>query len=345
VCTITETDTDGGIVTISPASPITVEAAASTEVTITNTYPPKGSLTLQKAIVDPAPDDGAGDAPSFPFSVTCTPETGAPVTLTGSLDRDGTPVTLFPLPVPSTCVITETDTDGGIASFGPSDAVEVTGTDAVLVTITNTYTSMTITKSVSGTPTDNGNGTFTTIYDVVASNTGTAATTYTLTDALQYSPSLTVTSASVASVTPDVTASSTWNGTTDTAIVTDQAIAAGGVHAFKVVVTARPGSTFNGATSDCTLQSGETGTGSLNRATLTFAGETTAVTACGDLPPIVLPPVPPTTAPPATLVPPTTTSTLPKTGGNATGPVLAGVVALLTGAFLVLVAMRRRRHI
>jgi hypothetical protein len=64
VCTVTETDTDGGIVTIAPASPITVIGAAATEVTITNAYPATPPpVVLPPVPVTTSPPPSSTDAP------------------------------------------------------------------------------------------------------------------------------------------------------------------------------------------------------------------------------------------------------------------------------------------
>ncbi len=251
------------------------------------------SITLRKAIVDPAPQDTAGDAATFPVTVSCvSPAGGAPMVRTVELNRDGTVVTVEGIEVGSTCTITETDTDGGTATISPSGIVVATASP-VAVTVTNTYTAMTITKTVQG-AVNNPDGTVTVTYRVTATNTGAVPGTYSLVDALAYSPQLAVVSATVVSATTGVTANSGWNGATSTTIVHDQTIAGGAAHVFVVTVVGRPSTTFTGDTADCTLTAGETGTGALNTAALTFAGTTTTAAACvppGDITVMSEPPV------------------------------------------------------
>lgn len=301
------------------------------------------TLTLRKVIVDPAPDDDDGDAATFPVSVSCVaPAGGAPTRHDVALPRDGTDVDISAIPVGSVCTIAETDTDGGVATFSPSDTVTVDDPAAAEVTITNTYTAMTITKTVAGAPVDNGDGTATVAYDIVATNTGAVATTYSLHDQLQYGAGLTVVSAGVVSSTAGVTANPGWNGSTDTVVVAGQGIAAGAGHTFRVTVVARPGTAYGGTSADCTLQAGETGTGALNAASLTFAGSSSTAQACAELPTNVIAEVPPSsTLPTPPTVPPD--DTLPVTGANGQAPTQLAAVAVLAGGLLLLAVRRRRR--
>ncbi|CAN5542591.1 hypothetical protein BH10ACT1_BH10ACT1_17990 [soil metagenome] len=143
-CTVTETGTDGGTATYSPATPVIVPdgAGAAVTVEITNTFPAAdtGSITVHKELIDPTPGDSSGDATTFPVTITCTGPAGAPdVTNQVILDRAGTPVTTDGLFVGSTCTLDETDTDGGTAVFIPASAIEITGGTAVAVTLVNTF--------------------------------------------------------------------------------------------------------------------------------------------------------------------------------------------------------------
>ena len=120
-CTVTEPDnagaTDPGVV--DPAGGFTVgnDAAAPTEVTVTNDFR-VGGLNVVKTLAGPgAPDFSDGP---FTFDVQCTYE-GATV-YTGSLSVEGdgtggplTSATITGIPVKSVCIVTETN-DGGADS-------------------------------------------------------------------------------------------------------------------------------------------------------------------------------------------------------------------------------------
>ncbi|MFN8018737.1 MAG: SdrD B-like domain-containing protein [Acidimicrobiales bacterium] len=144
---------------------------------------------------------------------------------------------------------------------------------------------VTITKDLVGDPVPNGDGTYTVSYDVKVTNEGTQAATYDLDDQLHFGAGATVTGASVTSGPAGVTLDPTWDGATHTRIATGVDIPLGGVHTYRVEATAKVDPTAGStATSDCTQDQGEDGTGFLNGATLTFGGTTTDVDACAPFP-------------------------------------------------------------
>ncbi|KRC42028.1 hypothetical protein ASE15_18765, partial [Oerskovia sp. Root22] len=60
-----------------------------------------------------------------------------------------------------------------------------------------TVASITVDKTISSGPTPNGDGTWTITYDLVATNTGSAAGDYDLSDRLHYGEGIEITSAAV----------------------------------------------------------------------------------------------------------------------------------------------------
>lgn len=125
-------------------------------------------------------------------------------------------------------------------------------------------------KTVTSTSIDGGSGDWTIVYEIVVTNPSSDyLTSYDLADELQFGDGITVVDAQVASV--DETVSATWNGLSDTTVVTDIALPASAVHTYTVTVVATPPAVIddaNAADMDCRLDSGESGTGFRNIATL-----------------------------------------------------------------------------
>jgi hypothetical protein len=141
-----------------------------------------------------------------------------------------------------------------------------------------------MTKALVGT-TENGDGTVTATYDIVVTNVGGAAGTYDLADQLRYGAGVTILSSGVANTTPGgITTNPAWNGTSQTAIVSGQAIAADATHVFRVTARVRPDVDLDPVATDCRVGGGEAGSGLLNGATLTSDGVVTEDDACAELP-------------------------------------------------------------
>lgn len=147
---------------------------------------------------------------------------------------------------------------------------------------------VTQTKEVVGVPSqDAATGDWLINYRITETATGDGATSYTLNDALSYGAGITVKSA-VAKADPASGApapSLTWNGTSDTTVVTDAAIFGGDTHSYVVAVRAKvpAGTATTPAAANCELKAGETGTGFLNTATVSQRGaEDETDTACGE---------------------------------------------------------------
>ncbi|GAA1845524.1 DUF5979 domain-containing protein [Microbacterium koreense] len=98
---------------------------------------PTGSLTLTKTIDDP---DGLNQAETFPVDVQCVdPASGAQLTRTAEIHRDGSPTEVTDLPAGWECTVTETDTDGAEVTYSPPGPIDVIEDSAVAVAVTNTY--------------------------------------------------------------------------------------------------------------------------------------------------------------------------------------------------------------
>jgi uncharacterized repeat protein (TIGR01451 family) len=167
--------------------------------------------------------------------------------------------------------------DGGYAN----DAELLSGTGTTVVGTASACADITvaplpeITKSVVSTSVD-GDGDWTVVYQIDVRNPdGTFGTFYDLDDELDFGAGASVVSATLAApaaVTPDPA----WDGVGTTEIVQDVALAAGQTHSYQVTVVADPGTLdTESADADCRVDTGETGTGFRNVATVT-AGVSTA---------------------------------------------------------------------
>ncbi len=139
-------------------------------------------------------------------------------------------------------------------------------------------------KTLVGAPTANGDGTWTIDYEIVATNVGPVPGAYDLDDELTYGQNVSVISAAVENSDPgDIDANPDWDGVNDIGVVRGQAIAVSGAHTYDVTVEASAAPSLTTVASDCELGSGETGTGFLNTATLTYEGSTSTDDACGEI--------------------------------------------------------------
>jgi LPXTG-motif cell wall-anchored protein len=294
------------------------------------------SIVLTKVVVDPDTSDTAGDATSFPVTVTCTvPENPTPTVINTTVAADGTPTVLSDLPVGATCVIVETDTDGGVVSYSVDAGTVTTIGEPVDVTITNTFPGTSVTKQVVGAPVKNADGSYTITYDVTVSNTSSVTAVYTVEDELRYGNGLVVKDATVADWPDGVDVSDSWNGISDLVIADDVDLAVDGVHVYRVVVTATVPSTVTSSARDCQVTGSETGTGFLNTATVsTDLGEASA-SDCASAPEEPAAPV---------VAKPSGTGSLPNTGANVTVGILALLGLLIAGSLAVFISRKRNAN-
>ncbi|KJK44000.1 hypothetical protein UK23_31115 [Lentzea aerocolonigenes] len=145
--------------------------------------------------------------------------------------------------------------------------------------------SLTITHVVgTGTPKPNGDGTYTIDYDVVVTNTGGGRGQYSLTEGFDFGAGLTSTAAEV---TGPATPSASWNGTTDTTLISDLAIAPGGTHTWHITAKVTPAPDVTPAALVC-APDGTTAGGLLAIADLLVGKTETTAHACAGLPLITI---------------------------------------------------------
>ncbi|MFV0309682.1 MAG: DUF5979 domain-containing protein [Desertimonas sp.] len=244
---------------------------------------PPGSLTLVKAVLDAVDIDGLGDLAEFPVTVTCVDPRGTESTHDITVAADGTPTTITDIAAGSTCSAVETDTDGGVVTVDPTDAVTIESppTAGPVITLTNAYPGVVLTKSIiDPQPVVADDGTVTVTYELVVTNPTTLDTTYDLVDELRFGSDITIESATVTNTAGDVTVATDWDGQGATTIATAVAIAAGGEHRYEVVVSATVALSITTEAADCNLGEGETGTGLLNTAEVAYEGQTQEAEDC-----------------------------------------------------------------
>ena len=290
----------------------------------------------------------AGSTVRVPVTVTNT--SGAPAILAAWIDFDGSgtfdprelqTVTVPPGPGPQVVevswVVTTSVTAPTIARFrlfpegvdpatilptGPSPAGEV---EDHLVLPIPPITEMT--KTLVGTKA-NDDGTSTVTYDITVAQSSNDGT-YDLDDQLMYGDGVDIVEASVTNTSPgDIPVDGAWDGLTNTRVANDVAISAGASHVYRVSVqVAIRNEVVTTENGDCRLAATESGTGFLNRATLTAGDAQIQETACA-----------PIEAPPAAPIP---EGPLPTTGSSVSRAFFAGLALLISGAAIL--AVRRGR--
>jgi hypothetical protein len=168
-----------------------------------------------------------------------------------------------------------------------------------------------IAKTVSSGPTTNADGSWTISYGITATNNGGAPGPYDLSDTLNFGSGVSVRSATVTSSPAGATLTSpAWNGSSNSAIVTARDLAAGASELFTITVVADAPDAVSVTAADCTLDSGEAGTGLRNIASAVQNGMATMqAAAC---------------APVANMIDAVDDDFGTITGGGTTGSVLSG---------------------
>lgn len=139
----------------------------------------------------------------------------------------------------------------------------------------------TVGKSVIG-RTQNADGSWTVDYRITVTNPAAAggpAARYDLADSPQFGAGIAITSASITQAPAGVDASG-WGTPAFGAIVSGRSLAAGVTETYDVRLTATVSAQATPADRDCTVGEGESGTGFLNTATLTAAGQTRDTESC-----------------------------------------------------------------
>jgi hypothetical protein len=135
-----------------------------------------------------------------------------------------------------------------------------------------------VTKGVTATV-PNRDGTYTITYEITVTNDGAGAARYDLADSLEYGTGVELIRADV--VAPSAAGPSTgWDGTNDALVAGNVPIDGNSSHAYTVTVVAAPPHDPAPGALDCSLDSGESGTGTRNTAKVTSNGVVKSATAC-----------------------------------------------------------------
>ena len=166
------------------------------------------------------------------------------------------------------------------ATLTPTTGTPITDTACVTVvppTVTHD-------KVVTGLTQDPATGRWTVVYDVSVTATGAGVARYDLSDAFAFGTGVTVVSSSVVAGAGTPAPIAGWTGIAPNTALADEAVlAAGSSHVYTVTAVAAVAAGVTGTdAADCALVAPETGTGFLNRASLTVGGSTTVETACAE---------------------------------------------------------------
>jgi hypothetical protein len=166
------------------------------------------------------------------------------------------------------------------ATLTPSTGSPITDTACVSV-VPPTVTHDKVVTALTQDPTT---GRWTVVYDVTVTATGSGVARYDLSDALAFGSGITVVSSSVAAGAGSPAPSAAWTGLAPNTVLVDEAALAGGAsHVYTVTAVASVAADVTGSdAADCALVGPETGTGFLNRASLTVGGSTTVATDCAE---------------------------------------------------------------
>lgn len=270
-----------------------------------------GDVVWEDADGDGVQDDGELGLPDVSVRLTGTDVSGNAVDLTTTTGADGAylfaglasgsyEVTFGAGGLPVNWTFT-TRRAGGDAALD-SDADPATGRTGPIALAANTVdhtwdagiridrnVDISLTKEIvsqSEVTVDAATGSVDVRYRLTVTNAGTAAGSYDLADTLQFGAGITPGPATVTGPA-GVVLTAGFDGLTSTSIATAVPIAGGATHVYEVSTSATIAlvTTTTSAT-DCTLTEGENGTGLLNSAAITVAGETTTDDACG---PVELP--------------------------------------------------------
>src|SRR5690606_81526 len=140
-------------------------------------------------------------------------------------------------PVITGCDDLSGDEPGGVSNTADvthndlSDSAEACITVGVVV----------VDKTISSGPTPNGDGTWTIVYDLVATNVGSAEADYDLSDRLRYGDGIEIVSAELTTAPDGVTSNPAWaglgaEGAAENVIASGVGIAAGDAHTYQVEV-------------------------------------------------------------------------------------------------------------
>jgi uncharacterized repeat protein (TIGR01451 family) len=265
----------------------TINVSPGETVTCTFTNTKRGSITIDKVVVP------AADTTQFGFTFN-----GQPFALTGS----DAPYASG-LVVPGTYVINEPATAGwqltGLACVGQqASTVDIVGSTATIglapgENIACTYTNsqrgpVTVLKTLTDGPTIVSGNVYTVGYDLAVTSGSTINELYDLSDVLDFGTGTTIVSATLTTVDGPAPNVAGWNGVSQTQIQSQALINPATVdpngHTYHVSVTFAVAGSMTVAARDCILSVSESGTGTLNTASVSSALGSNTSSDCGVIP-------------------------------------------------------------
>lgn len=187
-------------------------------------------------------------------------------------------------PVITECSEIPADGDG-LSNSAEIEHNDLTADDSACVTVGI----VTVDKSVSAGPTPNGDGTWTVVYDIVATHAGGAAADYDVTDRLHFGEGIDIVDREVRSldgidVNADWTGDGAENSDAENIVAEGITLAVGGSHTYQVEVTVEMDeSTIDPTALQCAPGAGDAG-GLGNSTTLTSNGILGEDTVCPSVP-------------------------------------------------------------
>lgn len=151
--------------------------------------------------------------------------------------------------------------------------------DSTSTPVARPRSGLAITKEVLGTPEALGDGSWRIRYRIAVTNTGTTRAVYDLDDQLRFGTGIAVIAAQVRPIGGGPQPNPAWDGTTDTLVAAATPISPGVQQVYLVVVEASVAQAAAASDLDCTLGTGESGTGLLNEASASIGTGAAAVSA------------------------------------------------------------------
>jgi len=281
-CTYVAADGTTGSVAPSAFTPTPGEAVTCR---ITNTK--RGTITIDKVVVP------AADTTEFGFTFD-----GQPFGLTGA----AAPFTSGPVD-PATYVVDEPAVAGwkltSLECVGQVDSsVDIVGSVVTIglmpgENVTCTYTNnrrgpVTVLKTLTDGPTLVNGNVYTVGYDLAVTSESTIDELYNLSDVISFGTGTTILSSALTTVDGPAPNVGGWDGVTDTqiqdqALINPTTVDPDG-HTYHVVVTFAVNGSITSGARDCVLDEGETGTGTLNTASVSSALGQNTSSDCGVIP-------------------------------------------------------------
>jgi len=274
--------------TCSDGSPVTAIAVAAGEtVTCTFTNTQRGSITIDKVVVP------ANYTTQFGFTFNGQPFalTGAAAPFASGLVAPGTYV--IDEPATTGWLLTGLDCTGQQAStvgiVGGTATIGLAPGENIACTYTNSRRGpVKVLKTLTNGPTIVSGNVYTVGYDLAVTSESSINELYNLSDVLDFGSGTTIVSATLSTVDGPAPNVAGWDGVSQTqiqnqALINPATVDANG-HTYHVDVTFAVAGAMSVAARDCVLTADESGTGTLNTASVSSARGSNTSSDCGPIP-------------------------------------------------------------